>query len=472
MKMTLKILILLIAIVFIIFVGWRLAKRNNLTTGLTIPNILPPVVSTSTKPATSTKPVIKPVPVVVGGDQILIDLNRNKIGEDITGVGLGFTFGFDATSPNRTLLEGLKPKYVRGPLWWFKSMPIAQRINSAGIRPQVILSDLEPTTGWTKGFWPGENGNWTKWETYIGTIVGEIKEKIGSRPLEVDVFNEPTSIWIRHGKSVGWSNTEIQNNFNEAWKRAVLKIRTTAPTFKIAGPSFSGYSYENLKSFIDFSATNNVMPDILTWHELDSSTPEEIPTHVVEMKNYLATKNLSPKIQIQEYGPSNDPSNPVLMIRYFKNLEKAQIDASAKACWNDPDDVSGCLNGRLDNLVNGKGQAKSIWYAFKGYSELSGKIITTADNVDFPSLVTIDLQNRKGGIILGSEKGGNISLKISNLPKITGEIIVQIVKVPFSDSNTAVPATENRKIKIESGSTVISLEKTAVKDIYLITLDF
>ncbi|MFA7252270.1 MAG: hypothetical protein WC027_00195 [Candidatus Paceibacterota bacterium] len=457
MKMMLKILILLIVIALIVFIGWRLAKRNHLITGITIPNILP-------DPATSTKPV------VISGDQILIDLNKTET--NLTGVGLGFTFGFDATSPNRTLLEGLKPEYVRGPLWWFKSMPIAQRINSAGMRPQVILSDLEPTTGWTKGFWPGENDNWTKWETYIGTIVREIEEKIGNRALEVDIFNEPTSIWVRHGKSVGWSNAEIQNNLTETWRRAFLTIRKEAPTFKIAGPSFSGYDSQLLKGFIDFSAANNVMPDILTWHELDSSTPEEIPTHVAEIKTYLATKNLNPKIQIQEYGPSNDPSNPVLMIRYFKNLEKAQIDASAKACWNDPDGTSGCLNGRLDNLINGQGQAKSIWYAFKGYSQLSGKIITTTDNINFPSLVTFDLQNRKGGILLGSEKGGNISLKISNLPKTTGEITVQIVKVPFSNSNTATPTTENRKIKIEGASTVITLEKTAIKDIYLITLDF
>jgi len=341
--------------------------------------------------------------------EIVIDFSNST--EEIKHNALGLTFGFNYETP-KEYIDFVK--YVRAPLWWFYdsggnygSSKNYQMANDIGMHVQIVLSDFSfGPGGFTKNFWPAINDckntdNWTAWENYIEKSVLSIKEvanKNNTTNVEIDLTNEPDLAWQslmgeckKNNLNIGAN--DLKNNFLESWSKGFKKIKGIDSSIMVAGPSISRYDFNFLKDFIDYASDNNVMPDILTWHEFENSSA--IPEHVSEIKNYLLTENISSEIQINEYISNNvsDINKPSIFIDYISAIEKSNVKFSARTCWIESSGKNGCDKDSLDNLIYAN-KKRSTWYVFKEYSEMSGKVVSSMEN-DFSFLSSSDKETIK-----------------------------------------------------------------------------
>lgn len=108
---------------------------------------------------------------------------------------------------------------------------------------------------------PGEGGDWTLFETFMGQLIDSVKANGMTGPdVRWEIWNEsdyaPTF----------WKGTQAQ--WLETWKHAYRQIRAALPSAVIEGPSFaSGAGGPNMNAFLDYAKANDVVPDILNWHE-------------------------------------------------------------------------------------------------------------------------------------------------------------------------------------------------------------
>ena len=73
----------------------------------------------------------------------------------------------------------------------------------------------------------------------------------------------------------------------KVWNRTVRLIRAADPSANIIGPSINQFSMEFLEPFVDFAVANDVVPDMLDWHELGAGNGSEIPQHHADMRQWL-----------------------------------------------------------------------------------------------------------------------------------------------------------------------------------------
>ena len=91
------------------------------------------------------------------------------------------------------------------------------------------------------------------------------KDNIGAR---IDIDEAIVYVPINEGTPNG-------GNFQNAWKSFYDAIKSVDKNASLAGPNSAGYgtqftSGQSNKSFVQFCADNNCMPDVITWHELQT----------------------------------------------------------------------------------------------------------------------------------------------------------------------------------------------------------
>lgn len=364
--------------------------------------------------------------------EVLIDFSKEI--KPIEHSALGFTFGFNAKSPSKDLLEGLNPQFVRGPIWWFNDTETAKRVLDMDTNFEIDLSDFGKN-GFTSGFWPGENGDWSNWENHIDKVFGEIVKR-GYIGMTVDITGEPVNTWNIHFKG---DKTLAMENYLETWKIGCLKIKEIDSSAKIAGPSVAGYNYTTLKQFLLYCKENNVVPEILSWHEFDGFN--DINLHVAEIREFLKQENIAIEgINIEEYGSSVDIyDNRADMIGYFKAFEISGITRAGKACWNEVSGVGGCNENHLDNLITYDGKPRTLWWEFKGYSELSGNIVESSDISGINILATKDKTINTLYILAGISKTGTYNLILNGVSddNLKSDLNVTSKKIYFSGADEA-----------------------------------
>ncbi len=92
------------------------------------------------------------------------------------------------------------------------------------------------------------------------------KDNIGAR---IDIDEAIVYVPINEGTPNG-------GNFQNAWKSFYDAIKSVDKNASLAGPNSAGYgtqftSGQSNKSFVQFCADNNCMPDVITWHELQTN---------------------------------------------------------------------------------------------------------------------------------------------------------------------------------------------------------
>jgi hypothetical protein len=381
--------------------------------------------------------------------------------------GSGFLHSFDNTVPD-SLIAPLKPRLLRDrPDGANGSGAFGNysRAQSLGAAMQIVLSD-----GYNnyQAPWPGgANGDdWAPWENYVTNTV--LRATTSNAKFQYDIWNEP---------DIGYFWAPDPAQYLETWKRGVQRIRLLDPTATIVGPSISSYGSTRLsvKDFLTYAKTNNVLPDVLSWHEFSGA----FGTRVDDVRQFMTANGINiPRISLNEIISASDMAKPGILPRYFGQLERYNIESSTHACWLEPDGTDNCDNGSLNGLLTPTKQKRATWWTYERYAKMVGTAATATNGSTVDAVASYE--NGAAYVLVGrfrSSSDTSADLLLENLDDIANLVLggqVHVLAERIADSGfnaSSGPVTMLDGIySVTNGQLLLTLPNFSSYDSYFVTL--
>lgn len=404
-------------------------------------------------------------------DEVTIDLAAT--GPAILQKATGFLHGLSDVYPSILHYEPLKPRIQRFPAFLgnpnmlgspsgFSAPDYMNRLKNAGARQQVVLSDEYMWFGHHQSWgWPGDpaHDGKTSYEILNEKIDSLLDYSLANFPaaagwrIEWDIWNEPDLAFF-------WGRSREQ--FFETWKHAYQRIRAKDPNAVIVGPSIGYFSTPGaapvrggwLKAFLLFARDNNVLPDIVSWHEM--ANPKEIPSQVQMVREFMAANGIANRpIDVNEYqGPGeNLMLSPGNTVQFLTQLESTDIRHAIRACWDDVEgdgSTNGLFPGRLDNIMTSSPfLPRAVWHVYQSYAGMIGNRITATPGGFIAGFGAVDAAAGRATILIGNDGAQSFStdVTITNLAQLsgfsaTGKVRVRVREIPASGLNPLASPTE------------------------------
>ncbi len=343
-----------------------------------------------------------------------------------------------ADEPSEELVAPLKPSMIQGYANWvrmdkypgvFAPGLYERLVEKLGMQYQIritstyglqVLNSADHKWFDKPGpLWPGDEGDWSRWENFLTELVSRIKKN--QYKVVYDIWNEPDG-----APHYFWNRPYKQ--YLEAYRRGALKIRQLDPDAEIMGPSFTHFNKELLEEWVLWAKQNNVLPDILCWHFPGS---ENIDSQVDQMEKFMAQNNIDiDKISIAEMIGPSEKFNPSAAVARFANLERCGpiVINAGKACWADDkedipmDSYCGCNMGRLNHLLTRDLKRRSMWWAYKAYADVAGTLVEVTPDTDnkIDAVAGYDLEKYSANIVIGndSKMDQQVTVTFTNMDKL------------------------------------------------------
>lgn len=255
---------------------------------------------------------------------------------------------------------------------------------------------------------------WRRWDDGFKEAVTERVRGFtdaGYENVIFDVWNEP---------NLGMFFDGTKEEFFEHWARTVRHIREIAPGYQITGPSYATTGIPTfvpwsevqllVQEFLLFAHANDVMPDIVNWHDFST---EGLEDRVEDIRQYMWDNAIPERpIDMYEYlflGP--DEHFPATAIHYFAAFARADVTRAGRAYWHDFSEGE-TLN---DTLTDDGLSARSSWWAYRRYSDLSGSQLQVTPGQSTDGVASFDEATGVTNILVGSQTGGETAILIENI---------------------------------------------------------
>jgi hypothetical protein len=252
--------------------------------------------------------------------------------------------------------------------------------------------------------WPGATGE-EKLAAHLEILRRQVRQARTLGALRSHLvwvpFNEPEGNMFGTGE---WSYDQVSwhtepGPFFAAWQQAYHLIRDLDPEARIAGPN-TCVLYPEVRGFLEFARDHDVLPDVVTWHEL--SAPHEVRTNVAKYRELERELGIGPlPVNLNEYAHNYHLSVPGQMVQWIAAIEESKVDADM-AYWN----IAGNLNDSVVEAGKGNGQ----WWLFNAYGQLSGNTVEVRaphPNVQYTlqGVAALDRDKRQARVLFGGASG-------------------------------------------------------------------
>ncbi|MET9831046.1 CBM35 domain-containing protein [Streptomyces sp. NPDC006385] len=261
--------------------------------------------------------------------------------------------------------------------------------------------------------WPYEDLGIQDYLQKVDKIAKDVSASPDSDRFVYIPFNEPDWIWYKLNVSDQAQYETNRDRFLKDWKTVYQRIRAIDPDARIAGPNEAYYDRRLLKDFLTFAKRENVLPQIMTWHELDSGSLRDFQAHYDHYRSLERELGIAPlKINIDEYANRRDLSVPGQLVQWVSMFERNKVYANM-AYW----DAAGNLSGHVvrSNIPNGG------WWLFRWYAGLTGDTVKvtppqphTIDTLQ--GLASLDTSRRQAQVLLGGSAGDS-DVVVRNVPR-------------------------------------------------------
>src|SRR5690606_36786127 len=111
---------------------------------------------------------------------------------------------------------------------------------------------------------------------------------------------------------------------------------------------------------MSYAKANNVVPDIVTWHELQNDFFTDWYNHFNHYRNIETNLSITPRpIAINEYGRfSGDLGVPGNLVQWMARFENSKVNGML-AYWT--------TAGTLNDLITQNNKATGGWWLYKWY---------------------------------------------------------------------------------------------------------
>lgn len=409
-----------------------------------------------------------PFASVADAEVVKIDLAANT--GPVTYRASGFLHAMSTSQPDLALIKPLKPRMfrMRGGEWATDGtggFANYDRIKALGARLQIVLSDSHGYSD--AGWWPGDDGDWSRWEATVEGLVKHAKSR--GCVVQWDIWNEPDHKYF-------WAPDF--DRFLEMWKRSVRKIRALDTKAVIVGPSTAGFRTNLLDKFLLYAKENDVLPNILSWHELNSKEGgyRPIPDHVTRMREFMKEHQIKiDRISINEIIGPGHQYNPGAAVWFFHLLEKAGVESACHACWGDEDNMSNCDNQTLDGILTyPERKPRSTWWAYKGYGDITGRLLQVEPSQTVAAVAGLDPRSGEVRVVLGRDGGtaGAVEVLLAGAGRFSGGARVTASRIPASGPKALSAPTPviDEDIAVSNGVLRVSLPDFGASDAYMMTV--
>jgi hypothetical protein len=346
--------------------------------------------------------------------QLEVDLSVDE-GEMLNG-GAGFLYGMSEPNvPDINTIIPLKPYATvqKAPDGLQHPNGDALKVSdyfleAGGEQIQIYVQDIYEN-------WPYEFTGIPDYLNKVETIVKKVVEHPNKDTFVYVPFNEPDHIWY------GGMSSQAQERFFSDWKTVVEKIKSLHPNARIAGPNFASYNSNVYRNFFKFAKENNVLPDIVTWHELGDNFFSGWNSRYDDYRSIEKELGFGPlEININEYARPRDPSNQGILLQFLAKFERSKV-YGALPYWHMADN--------LNDLVVENNKVNGAWWLYKWTAEMKGQqtVQVTPPNANamgLEGIATIDKSKKQAQVVFGGVNGSaDLVLKGMNDNKEFGDTV-------------------------------------------------
>lgn len=342
--------------------------------------------------AAVTASLLSAAPAHSASPQLVVDLATNTGALRYGATGFLYGLGDDGI-PNDTMLAALKPQVTAQKAPDGLQHPNGDALKIAPLFKRTGGKDIQVYMQDVYGQWPYENLGISDYLAKVDTMTRKIVADPYRTSYVYVPFNEPDGIWYS-GNLAG-----LQND----WKLVYQRIRSIDPGARIAGPNYSYYHAAHYRSFMTWAKANNVLPDVVTWHELGNDFFTNWYNHYNDYRSIETSLGISARpISINEYGRSSgDLGVPGNLVQFVSRFENSKVDGCL-AYWTSA--------GTLNDLVTRNNQATGGWWLYKWYGELTGNTVVVTpptQNGSLQGLAALDPARRQARVIFGGAPNVN-----------------------------------------------------------------
>ncbi|WP_308159143.1 alpha-galactosidase [Curtobacterium sp. ISL-83] len=372
---------------------------------------------------TSTGPEVaaRTIRITTSRAQVAVTVDATAVTGTVHGGASGMLYGLgDVGVPSAALVAGVRPRTVAQKAPGGAQHPggdaaeLADGFFAAGGAEVVVyLQDALSQ-------WPYEEIGIEGYATLVRDLVTQTAERPDRSRFVWVPFNEGDWIWYADWSPAG------RDRFLADWVTIHQAIRSVDPAARIAGPNESRYHPDRVTDFLTFAAAHDVLPDVMSWHELQPSSLERYPNHYAHYRALERHLGLNPlPINIDEYGNRRDMSNPGQLIQWLALFEDTKVDADL-AYWT--------MAGNLDDHAVGINQANGGWWLLHWYASLTGQTVGVATQ-HAGVRDSVRAIAARDGAVLRVIVGGTadaIALRVAELPSGHKDVRLRISQVTWS----------------------------------------
>ncbi len=343
------------------------------------------------------------------------------------------------------------------------ALKVAPAAARAGAKVTIRMPDTYPN-------FPYRWVSLADWNSRVNAMVTATKNSGATNIYAYEIWNEPN--WT-------WNNPNATGmTFNDAWNSTYQRIKAIDSTTKIMGPSISIWDANFMQNFLSYCKTNNVLPDIVSWHELGDANgvarPGYIPTSVSAYRAMETSLGISKRpISIDEYGVVAEEGVPGSMIRYIAQFERQGVESACIAYWHQ--------SGQLSDLLTSNHVANGGWWLFKFYGDMSGTMAMTTPSATgatvlaLDGVASIDTSAKNVQVVFGGASGDNavVVQGFDSAPFFSCTAHVKAETTPWNGVNSAVAATTSlfeSDYAISNGQIIVTINAMNTNAGYRLTI--
>jgi hypothetical protein len=328
-----------------------------------------------------------------------------------------------------------------------------------------LLDDSIPTLitlgGTVKfdGAFPGEKGNWSKWDQGVRELATQHRGK----PVQWEVWDEPDRADSFKGN---------REDFFSVWVRSFHILRSVDPEAVMVGPSISKHDGGYLSEFLKIGKDYHAPAAIVCWHEEGSR--QDVAGHVggVEesfwqdgtMRSYVRVMPRS--ADAQRYAPAD-------AALYLRPLHSAHRRNTWRGTSHD-------LAFKLTHLVTDKAEPRSLYFAYAAYAAMGAEgnreaRVTGAVTSDV--VAVWNPKTRQGTALVGRNfnragrfyLAGTVTVSVKGVRG--GQVRFQTSRIDDSgkDASKGPVSVTDTKIPISGGEAKLLLKDFGDRDAYIVT---
>ena len=362
-------------------------------------------------------------------------VNANQPYRSVTHVASGSLYGLATASvPADSLVEPLHPNT-------FVQMAAGGKQQAEGdvlvVAPEAAKAGahlVDRLSDYYAG-WPYQYSAST-WPTIVQQQVQKVEASPYAGITNFEIWNEPDNTWLSSNGS-----------FNSFWTTTYRQIRSLDSSAVIQGPSFSD-NISSMQSFLQNAVATNTVPDVISWHELESAG--KIAGDVSTVTGMEKNLGITPRpIAIEEYAAPSQVGIPGDLIDYIAQFERLGINNAELAFWNQ--------YGALGDLLTGTGGSpNAAYWLYQWYGQMSGNMVTVVPpgtaGTGLDGAASVNSAGNQVSVIFGGGSGST-AVTVNGLGSAFGTTANAVLEQTVSAGRTTAVAGPQT---ISSGNYTIS----------------